>query len=193
MVPPAFVAVEGSCLPWLLPASHGMREGSDVSSDSVELPMLSSVLLPTRLTLIIPLHCLPGTCAICEEVNFSLFPLLVLRLVLWRHPPKQWACKGVSVAISQLTQPHIHLHPSTALPSIFYSTTPLFLFCNAFPGGFNTSPCFICAYSSIFCIKTLLLKPQWFMWFWAMFLLALNSNFFFFYSLRMPSKIYQAM
>lgn len=98
--------------------------------------------------------------------------LYLYRLVLWWCPLKQWVCKGVSVTISQLTLIHCMtfiLHPFTALhipcSSIFYSTTPLLLFCNIFPGGFNTLPYFICACSSIFCIKALQQKPQWFMWF----------------------------
>lgn len=91
---------------------------------------------PQDQPLMIPLHCFSGTCAICAEVNFSLFPLLVHRLVLWRHPPEQWVCKRVSVTISQLTQFDIH-SPSLHCPPIFpvlpYSTAPPYCFSSAIP------------------------------------------------------------
>lgn len=83
--------------------------------------------LPQDQSLLIPLHCLSGTHAICEEVDFSLFPLLVHGLVLWRHPPEQWVCKGVSITISQLTWPDIHspsLHWPPMFPVLPYSTAP---------------------------------------------------------------------
>lgn len=125
MVPPACVALEGSCLHWLFPASRGMRESSDFSSDPVQLPMFSSLFIfPQDQPLMIPLHCLSGECAICEEVDFSLFALLVHGLVLWGHSPKQWVCTGGSVTISQWTLMHcltFILHPPTALPySLFF-------------------------------------------------------------------------
>lgn len=170
MVLPACVVAEGSCLHWLFPTSHGLRESSDFSSDPVQLPVLSSVLLPTRSTN--PWRS-PFT-ASQEHVPFvrrstSSSSLYLYRLVLWRCSPKQWVCKGVSVTISQLTLIHCLTFPPlpshAPCSSIIYSTTPLLLFCNIFPGGFNTLPYFIYAYSSIFCIKALQQKPQWFMWF----------------------------
>lgn len=86
---------------------------------------------PQDQPLMIPLHCLSGTSAICEEVDFSLFPLLAHGWVLQRHPPKQWLCTGVSVTISHLSLmhwlPEVHsptLHCPPKFPILPYSTAP---------------------------------------------------------------------
>ena len=124
MVPPACVAAGGSCLHQLFPASHGMRGSSDFPTDPIQPPVLSSVLCfsPQDQPLTIPLHCILGTHAICKDAYFSLFPLLVRRLVLRRCPSKQWVCKGVSVAI----QP---VNPN-ALPDIHSTHVSPFLHCS---------------------------------------------------------------
>ena len=84
------------------------------------------------------------------------------------------------------------LHPSPSLlHSLFYSTTPPLHFCNTLHGGCDWSAHFICACSSMFWIKILQLKPQCFLWFWSMFLLAFDSNSFIIYSLTMPSAVSQ--
>lgn len=127
-MPPACVAVGGSCLHQLFPASHGMRESSDFSTNPIQPPVLSSVLCfsPQDQPLMIPLHCILGTHATCKDAYFSLFPLLVCRLVLRRHPSKWWVWKGVSVAIQPVNPnalPDIH---STHVPPSLHCYIPCF-------------------------------------------------------------------
>lgn len=114
--------------------------------------------------LVIPLPCLSGTCAICEEVDFSLFPLLVPGLVLWRRPPKQrHICNHQPVNPSAL--PDVH-SPSLHCPPIFpfppYSTAPSHCSSSAIPCLVDLTHglTLFVPISSIFCIKTLQLKPQ---------------------------------
>lgn len=127
MVPPACVEVGGSCLHQLFPASHGMRDSSDFATDPIQPPVLSSVLCFSlqNQSLRIPLHCILGTCAICKDAYFSLFPLLVHRLVPQRSPSKQWVCEGVSLAI-QPGNPNAlpDIHSTCISPSLHCS--PIF-------------------------------------------------------------------
>lgn len=137
-MPSACVAVGGSYLHQSFPASHGLRESSDFSTDPIQPPVLSSVLCfsPQDQPLMIPLHHILRTRGICEDAYFSLFPLLVHRLVPQRCLSKKWVCKGASVAIQGVNPnalPDIHstcVSPSLCCSPIFpvlqhHPTTPL--------------------------------------------------------------------
>lgn len=166
------MAVEVCCLHWFFPASHRMRESSDFSSDPAQLPMLSSVLLATRSIPVDPtslplrdtchlwggrLLPLPPTCTWTGAVETPSRAMSLQRGIYNNQP--------VNLAWHSFSIPPLASHVPCS--SVFYSTTPLFLFCNTLPGGFNTWPYIICDYSRIFRVKTLLLKPQWFMWFFS--------------------------
>lgn len=87
--------------------------------------------------LMIPLHYILGTHAVCKDVCLSLFPLLIWRLVSQRYPSKQWVCKEVSVAVQPVNSnalPDIHsthvsssLHCSPIFPVLHHHPTTPFL------------------------------------------------------------------